>query len=188
MHEPMSGAAHGNSPEPPYFKCFCEYGYEGEICDQVIKVCESNPCRNGGACSDSFSGLDRVGDFECDCALGFEGVTCKKDVNECLSAPCADEFTVGCEDRVDEWVCLCEPTHTGTRCDIDIDECLNSNCMHGSTCDQQYPPDDEPWYTCFCLPGYTGIYRVVLLKCDIWVGNCRSFWCMVTSVIHGYFR
>lgn len=33
------------------FLCACNYGYTGNLCDQVVDYCASNPCMNGGQCT-----------------------------------------------------------------------------------------------------------------------------------------
>ena len=37
--------------------------------------CESNPCKNGGTCT------DKVNKFSCQCALGYEGDKCEIGMN-----------------------------------------------------------------------------------------------------------
>ena len=39
--------------------------------------CASNPCQNGGTCTDTYRG------FICQCPDNWEGETCQDDVNEC---------------------------------------------------------------------------------------------------------
>ena len=39
--------------------------------------CASNPCQNGGTCTDTYRG------FICQCPDNWEGETCQNDVNEC---------------------------------------------------------------------------------------------------------
>ncbi|GBN95242.1 Cubilin, partial [Araneus ventricosus] len=39
--------------------------------------CNSNPCKNGGTCTDTYNG------FICNCPSNWEGPTCDSDINEC---------------------------------------------------------------------------------------------------------
>lgn len=39
--------------------------------------CQSNPCQNGGSCTDMYN------DFICKCPSNWDGKTCSNDVNEC---------------------------------------------------------------------------------------------------------
>lgn len=41
--------------------------------------CSSNPCKNGGTCSNTFGG------FICKCSDAWTGVSCDEDVNECAN-------------------------------------------------------------------------------------------------------
>jgi len=52
------------------FSCECAAGYEGATCATNIDECSSNPCMNGGACTDG------VASFSCACVDGFSGPSC----------------------------------------------------------------------------------------------------------------
>ena len=51
--------------------CDCQPGYTGSACDVEIDECASDPCINGGTCS------DLVNMFSCDCPSLFTGDTCE---------------------------------------------------------------------------------------------------------------
>ena len=51
------------------FICLCEPGYDGNLCNNNIDDCSTNPCVRGN-CS------DEVDSFSCTCDLGYEGDTC----------------------------------------------------------------------------------------------------------------
>lgn len=34
------------------FKCKCDAGYTGSLCQHQIDACEQKPCQNGGTCYD----------------------------------------------------------------------------------------------------------------------------------------
>ena len=58
----------------------------------AIDDCSSNPCNNGGTCS------DRKDDVVCQCQGGYSGKFCEKENDECLSDPCYQGAT--CVDKV----------------------------------------------------------------------------------------
>ena len=69
---------------------------------QSVDECSSNPCTNGGACSEG------VGFFSCSCRAGFTGTTCETNIDDCLAAvdPCPAANT-RCVDGIDGYVCEC---------------------------------------------------------------------------------
>jgi len=52
----------------------CQPGWVGGVCEVDVDECASQPCQNGGVCSDG------VGEFLCSCAPGFQGRLCNKAV------------------------------------------------------------------------------------------------------------
>ncbi|KHJ42992.1 EGF-like domain protein [Trichuris suis] len=52
------------------FRCVCNFGYTGFLCDQVVDACKSSPCENGGTC------LKKGNGFKCLCAEGYSGRLC----------------------------------------------------------------------------------------------------------------
>ena len=44
-----------------------------------INECVSNPCQNGGTCT------DQVNQYACTCVPGYEGTNCQTGSNRCLS-------------------------------------------------------------------------------------------------------
>ena len=58
--------------------CQCSLGYAGVYCEVDINECESEPCQNGGKCT------NLIGEYRCNCAgTGFEGLNCEIDIDEC---------------------------------------------------------------------------------------------------------
>lgn len=52
------------------FYYFYYTGFAGELCNFEYNECESNPCLNGGQCS------DHIGGFSCKCTRGYTGKRC----------------------------------------------------------------------------------------------------------------
>jgi hypothetical protein len=115
----------------------------GNSCEPVVDECASNPCQNGGTCTDLFTG---PGGFSCDCeGTGFDGATCADDVDDCQpNDPCLHGGK--CVDSgVNSYFCDCNfplpdgSGHTGTHCEIDVDDCLSGGrgfgkCQNGGEC------------------------------------------------------
>lgn len=55
----------------PGYTCNCNPGWQGPICDQNINECLSNPCLNGGNCTDAVNG------FTCTCTAQWTGPLCQ---------------------------------------------------------------------------------------------------------------
>ena len=128
--------------------------FTGVSC-QSFDGCVSNPCKNGGSCT------NRVDGFECACSKGYSGTVCDTDIDECASSPCQNYGT--CRHGLDFYTCTCLTGTNGTNCETNIDECISNPCRHDSTC-----RDRINGYTCECAPGYTGY------TCESDVDECVS--------------
>ncbi len=92
--------------------CLCQAGYTGLKCQTNINECASNPCRNGGICTDT------VNSFVCICPAGYSGLMCQTNINECASNPCRSGGT--CIDLLNRYNCTCIKSWTGTNCELDV--------------------------------------------------------------------
>ncbi|KAM3593822.1 uncharacterized protein V6R79_022582 [Siganus canaliculatus] len=61
----------------PGYVCNCNSGWQGTHCDQNINECSSNPCQNGGTCTDGVNG------FTCACTAQWTGPFCQTAQQEC---------------------------------------------------------------------------------------------------------
>nr|XP_046226989.1 cubilin [Scatophagus argus] len=61
----------------PGYVCICNSGWQGVNCDQNTNECFSNPCQNGGTCTDGIDG------FTCTCTAQWTGQLCQTPQQEC---------------------------------------------------------------------------------------------------------
>ncbi|XP_076869832.1 protocadherin Fat 1a isoform X3 [Brachyhypopomus gauderio] len=148
----------------------------------TVHACEgSNPCTNGGTCTELPDG-----GYFCKCAALFVGSHCEVPLSPCSSNPClyggtcvprADTFYCQCRgqysgqrcqlgpyctenpcknsgrciDSLDGPVCECEPGFQGDRCLSDVDECMRTPCANGGQCHNTYGS-----FSCNCSLGFSG--------------------------------
>uniref|UniRef100_A0A4W4GWN5 FAT atypical cadherin 1a n=1 Tax=Electrophorus electricus TaxID=8005 RepID=A0A4W4GWN5_ELEEL len=143
--------------------------------------CSSNPCLNGGHCSQR-----RSGGYYCMCNNLFMGVHCEFSMSPCASNPCLyggvciqnnNEYYCRCRgqytgqrceigpyckenpcmngghciDSLDGPVCECKAGFKGERCLADMDECLQLPCLNGGWCTNTHGS-----FNCSCQPGFSG--------------------------------
>ncbi|XP_076311322.1 uncharacterized protein LOC143225551 isoform X2 [Tachypleus tridentatus] len=135
------------------FQCLCPHGYHGQSCDDVINLCDRQPCLNSATCWGNQT------TYHCDCQPGFEGTNCEINIDECLSNPCV--YGV-CEDGNNGYNCYCLPGYGGDHCEFQYDECDSSPCINGGAC-----KDLVAGYKCHCGPGYKG------RRCQVKVDLCQ---------------
>ena len=121
--------------------------------------CGSNPCQNGGECT------DHVASYSCSCVPGFYGVSCGTEVDACASAPCAHDVACAPIDS-GSFSCHCPRGFYGQLCEDDENECASAPCSAGSEC-----VDGVDAYTCSCVPGYEGEH------CEVEIDECSSSAC-----------
>ena len=73
-----------------FSRCYCEPGYEGDTCSDIIEVCTGITCLNKGTCSEGLKGASPDGiNFNCECQDNWNGQYCETDVTplECSASP-----------------------------------------------------------------------------------------------------
>jgi hypothetical protein len=108
------------------YSCSCAVGFTGTNCEVNIDDCASNPCQNGGTCSDGIEA------FTCSCAPGFTGTSCETLIDNCAGLPCQNGGS--CTNAPNGYACSCAPGFTGAQCQTDIDECAVDPCTNGGIC------------------------------------------------------
>ncbi|VDM36111.1 unnamed protein product [Hydatigera taeniaeformis] len=61
------------------FRCICDPGWTGVVCNHPIDVCLRHRCQNGAQC------VAKGEHYECRCPEGYEGVFCEEPINQALS-------------------------------------------------------------------------------------------------------
>jgi hypothetical protein len=120
--------------------------------------CASNPCTNGGTCTNSATS------FTCACPAAYTGARCETLVDNCAANPCRNGGS--CQSGVGQYTCSCPSGFSGANCETNIDECALNPCRNGGVC-----TDGIHSYTCACPAGFTGA------SCEVLVDNCASAPC-----------
>lgn len=107
--------------------------FDGAACGLDVDECSSNPCANGGTCTDSTTHVGVGGpvadEYSCSCTPGFAGGLCGYGFIAEYAAECA--------------------VATNGNCNIDIDECQSGPCVNGAACSdsttrQRVVPEPPP--------------------------------------------
>lgn len=113
-----SGYCVTNTDDSSY-RCICKPGFSGVNCEVNENECASEPCKNGGSCSDG------MGSYSCACPPGFTGSSCEIEVpNSCASNPCTHGGV--CYNTAVGFNCECANGWSGSDC---------SQCTLGAVCD-----------------------------------------------------
>lgn len=139
------------------FRCECQPGWDGPLCENNIDDCAELPCLLNSNCT------DLINDFSCSCPRGFTGKRCQTKVDLCASEPCRHGL---CVDRLFDYECVCEKGWEGLNCDINIDECADGPCENEGEC-----VDQVGGYKCVCEAEFTG------KRCQHRIDDCSSAPC-----------
>ncbi|XP_038597013.1 delta-like protein 4 [Tachyglossus aculeatus] len=154
-HTPCKNGATCSNTGQGSYTCSCPPGFTGVDCELEVSECDSNPCRNGGSCTDLDHG------FHCLCPPGYYGPHCELSSLSCADFPC---FNGGsCRERAQgaSYACDCPPGFTGSNCEKKVDRCTGNPCANGGQC--------QEWRAnrmCRCQPGFSGA------RCEINVNDC----------------
>ncbi|XP_033150281.1 cubilin homolog [Drosophila busckii] len=134
-----------------------------------LDSCQSNPCKNGGSCFNTYGG------YRCLCRPAFEGSNCERDVNECVLFDGTDlgcQNGAQCVNQFGSFNCLCTPGWHGTHCSRRKTDCAAASawelCGHGSC----VPTSDVQGYRCLCEPGWRS--NPLTLTCTDDVDECSD--------------
>lgn len=109
------------------FKCKCDDGYKGSLCNEPITGCFPGLCQNGAICTD-------IGNtYSCSCPKGYSGKNCETDTDECASNPCQNGGTCsgGLGAVKDFFSCQCVDGFNGTMCE---NNACGGPCGYGKRC------------------------------------------------------
>ncbi|XP_058804510.1 fat-like cadherin-related tumor suppressor homolog isoform X2 [Phymastichus coffea] len=122
-------------------------------------VCGSQPCQNGGTCSESKT---EEGGYECQCHNRFRGANCEIDTDPCASSPCLYGGRCRVLHEIGDFACECIGTSlSGKRCEFGR-YCSPNPCLHGGICEEG---NTDP--ICKCQ-GFTGEH------CELDVNECEK--------------
>ncbi|XP_071225479.1 delta-like protein 4 [Salvelinus alpinus] len=156
-HQPcVNGATCMNTGQGSY-TCTCPPGFTGVNCELELQECDSDPCRNGGLCTN----LD-VG-YRCSCPQGFEGSHCEHSLLTCADSPCFHGGQCHQKDNGHSYICECPPGYTGLNCEKRVDKCTSLPCANGGLC-----LIHGGVRLCSCRSGFTG------QRCEININECAG--------------
>lgn len=120
------------------WQCSCphateqQYGYMGQMCEQLVERCTADTCKNGGHCFNSNVGPS------CSCPCGYAGDRCEimaTNVNADSVAQLSNNGAGG----------------VGYR----LEFCSQAPCQNGGTC---FHTNDGQNFECHCKSGWAGTY------------------------------
>ena len=80
------------------------------IIEEHLDDCSSNPCLNGGSCTDG------IHDYKCTCPSNYIGKNCE-DFDDCSSNPCLNGGS--CTDGIHDYESTCPGNYIGKNCEIE---------------------------------------------------------------------
>lgn len=155
-HRPCQNDATCTNTGQGSYTCSCKPGFSGTDCEIETNECDSNPCKNGGSCS------DLINDYSCTCPQGFYGKNCEIIAMTCADGPCFNEGTC-VELESGGYTCRCLPGFKGSNCEKKDDRCSSNPCANGAQC-----LDVGSRFVCRCRLGFSG------LRCETNIDDCAS--------------
>uniref|UniRef100_A0A3Q3DQR9 Delta-like protein n=1 Tax=Hippocampus comes TaxID=109280 RepID=A0A3Q3DQR9_HIPCM len=159
-HPCVNGATCMNTGQGSY-TCTCMPGFTGVNCDLEMQECDSNPCRNGGICTNLDSG------HMCSCPEGYEGSHCEHSQLTCLDSPCFHGGKCWEKDNGRSYMCECPRGYTGLNCEKRMDKCTSLPCANTLFC-----MIHSGTRVCSCRAGFTG------QRCEININECAGNPCV----------
>ncbi|XP_063762554.1 delta-like protein C isoform X2 [Eleginops maclovinus] len=160
-HKPCQNEASCTNTGQGSYTCTCRPGFTGKNCEIETNECDSNPCKNGGSCT------DLEDDYSCACPQGFYGKNCEVIAMTCADGPCFNGGTC-VENTAGGYSCQCPTGFTGSNCEKRIDRCSSNPCANGAQC-----LDLGKLVMCHCRPGFSGP-RCEINKDDCAGNPCRN--------------
>ncbi|NXV26428.1 DLL4 protein, partial [Rissa tridactyla] len=154
-HRPCKNGATCMNTGQGSYTCSCKPGFTGVDCEHEISECDSNPCRNGGSCTDMENG------YHCLCPPGYYGTHCEHSALTCVDSPCFNGGTCLEKEQGASYTCVCPFGFTGSNCEKKVDRCTSNPCANDGNC----------FYlgqirVCRCRAGFSG------QKCEININDC----------------
>lgn len=100
------------------FHCKCLQYFSGPTCNTDIRPCSSNPCINGGNCSNELNDQGVFNGYNCSCMYPYYGVNCEKKIDLCLNQTCSNHGTCQVV-NTSETKCSCFSMYLGSQCEIE---------------------------------------------------------------------
>ncbi|NXO78831.1 DLL4 protein, partial [Sitta europaea] len=166
-HRPCKNGATCMNTGQGSYTCACRPGFTGVDCEHEISECDSNPCRNGGSCTDMENG------YHCLCPPGYYGTHCEHSALTCVDSPCFNGGTCLEKEQGASYACVCPFGFTGSNCEKKVDRCTSNPCANDGSC----------FYlgqirVCRCRPGFSG------QKCEININDCARNPCSNGGTCH----
>ncbi|XP_077468678.1 protein eyes shut homolog isoform X2 [Stigmatopora argus] len=126
------------------FSCICRAEFSEPPCEKP-STCEPNPCRNGGICEMTPTGL------VCHCSENFGGIYCDSASSiDCMPNMCYQEKNCGAGEHASQ--CVCADGKVAPACKRrQRNVCSPSPCLNNATCVSRGHD-----YVCRCPRGFSG--------------------------------
>lgn len=98
------------------YECLCNSDYGGESCNLSFKSCTSNPCLNGGKCTDNSMS------YLCLCAENFYGKNCENQFDVCANETCSKNGFCYSHDFKPKYISLYFSLYSGEKCEVESSE------------------------------------------------------------------